>query len=58
MTTYRLAKEGKDCPIFRDSLVENVRDICKLAGKLNIFGALDAAESAFNGDVEMVKEKG
>lgn len=43
-------KEGKDCPIFRDSLVENVRNIAKLATKLNISG--DPAIDGFAKEVE------
>lgn len=31
-------KEGKDCPVFRDTLVGNIRQIVKLAPKLNIAG--------------------
>jgi hypothetical protein len=38
-------KEGKDCPIFRDSLIGNLQDIAGLAPKLNIRG--DAAVDGF-----------
>lgn len=31
-------KEGKDCPVFRDTLVENVKEIVELAPKLNLSG--------------------
>jgi hypothetical protein len=31
-------KEGKDCPVFRDTLVENIKTIAGLAPKLNIAG--------------------
>lgn len=31
-------KEGKDCPIFRDTLVENIKSITRLAPKLNLSG--------------------
>jgi hypothetical protein len=35
---YEPAPEGKESPIFRDSLVGNVKDIVELAPKLNITG--------------------
>jgi len=38
-------KEGKDCPVFRDTLIGNVKAIAELAPKLNIAG--DAKIDAF-----------
>jgi len=43
-------KEGKDSPTFRDSLVGNVKEIAKLAPKLNIAG--DPAIDAFVKEIE------
>ncbi len=43
-------KEGKDCPIFRDTLVGNIQDIAKLAPVLNLTG--DAQIDAFTKEVE------
>jgi len=43
-------KEGKDCPIFRDTLVSNIQDIAKLAPALNLTG--DAQIDAFTKEVE------
>lgn len=43
-------KEGKECPTFRDTLVGNVKEIAKLAPKLNIAG--DPAIDAFVKEIE------
>ena len=43
-------KEGKDCPVFRDTLIGNLREIAGLAPKLNIAG--DPAIAAFVKDIE------
>lgn len=42
-------KEGKDCPIFRDTLVGNLQDIAALAPKLNLTG--DAVIDGFAAEV-------
>lgn len=43
-------KEGKDSPVFRDTLVSNLQDIAKLAPKLNIAG--DAQIDVFVKEIE------
>jgi hypothetical protein len=42
-------REGKDCPIFRDTLVGNLQDIAALAPKLNLTG--DPQIDAFSQEV-------
>jgi hypothetical protein len=43
-------KEGKQCPVFRDTLIGNVMEIAAIAPKLNIAG--DADIDAFVKEVE------
>jgi hypothetical protein len=45
-------KEGKDCPIFRDTLVGNLQDIAALAPKLNLTG--DTQIDEFTKEVELL----
>jgi len=45
-------KEGKGCPVFRDSLIGNLREIAELAPKLNITG--DAQIDAFVQEVDTI----